>query len=107
MGVGGSNLTGMNMIDVNNSIMIDEQHDFFPKGAFKLIFKIAKIDTNDALFVETDLPELMVDALGRISPLNGENGKNLKKLDFYRKMKFQTVNPKVQFTVMEQFVFLP
>lgn len=41
-------------------------------GAFKLIFKIAKNDSNDALFVETDLPELMVDALGRISPLNGE-----------------------------------
>lgn len=40
-------------------------------GAFKLIFKIAKNDTNDALFVDTDLPELMVDALGKISPLNG------------------------------------
>lgn len=41
-------------------------------GAFKLIFKIAKNDSNDTLFVETDLPELMVDALGRISPLNGK-----------------------------------
>jgi armadillo repeat-containing protein 2 len=40
-------------------------------GAFKLIFKIAKNEQNDTLFIDTDLPELMVDALGKISPLSG------------------------------------
>jgi armadillo repeat-containing protein 2 len=41
-------------------------------GAFKLIFKIAKNEQNDTLFIDTDLPELMVDALGKISPLSGK-----------------------------------
>lgn len=39
-------------------------------GAFKLIFKVAQNDANDHLFYETDLPELLIDGLGRASPID-------------------------------------
>lgn len=86
MGVGGSNLT----------------------GAFKLIFKIAKNDSNDALFVDTDLPELMVDALGRISPLNGSSSFMIIIFHFNKPLFlhiFQMASRRVQFTATEQYGF--
>lgn len=39
-------------------------------GACKLIFKVARSETNDMLFVDSDVPELLVDGLGRASPLD-------------------------------------
>lgn len=38
-------------------------------GACKLIFKVARNEQNDHLFHETDLLELLIDGLGRASPL--------------------------------------
>ncbi|KAL5275402.1 ARMC2 family protein [Megaselia abdita] len=38
-------------------------------GAYKLIFKVAQNDANDQLFYDTDLPELLIDGLGRASPI--------------------------------------
>ncbi|XP_058831103.1 armadillo repeat-containing protein 2 [Topomyia yanbarensis] len=37
-------------------------------GACKLIFKIARNENNDSLFADSDVPELLVDGLGRASP---------------------------------------
>ncbi|XP_058461256.1 armadillo repeat-containing protein 2 [Malaya genurostris] len=37
-------------------------------GACKLIFKIARNENNDNLFADSDVPELLVDGLGRASP---------------------------------------
>ncbi|XP_038109991.1 armadillo repeat-containing protein 2 [Culex quinquefasciatus] len=37
-------------------------------GACKLVFKIARNENNDALFADSDVPELLVDGLGRASP---------------------------------------
>ncbi|XP_050092586.1 armadillo repeat-containing protein 2-like [Anopheles aquasalis] len=39
-------------------------------GACKLVFKIARNEHNDALFMESDVPELLVDGLGRASPID-------------------------------------
>lgn len=39
-------------------------------GAYKLIFKVAQNDANDHLFYENDLPELLIDGLGRASPID-------------------------------------
>ncbi|XP_035791044.1 armadillo repeat-containing protein 2-like isoform X1 [Anopheles albimanus] len=39
-------------------------------GACKLVFKIARNEHNDALFVDSDVPELLVDGLGRASPID-------------------------------------
>lgn len=38
-------------------------------GACKLVFKVARNETNDMLFVDSDVPELLIDGLGRASPL--------------------------------------
>nr|XP_029730291.1 armadillo repeat-containing protein 2 [Aedes albopictus] len=37
-------------------------------GACKLVFKIARNENNDVLFADSDVPELLVDGLGRASP---------------------------------------
>ncbi|XP_055621594.1 armadillo repeat-containing protein 2 isoform X2 [Toxorhynchites rutilus septentrionalis] len=37
-------------------------------GACKLVFKIARNENNDTLFADSDVPELLVDGLGRASP---------------------------------------
>ncbi|XP_062560738.1 armadillo repeat-containing protein 2-like [Armigeres subalbatus] len=37
-------------------------------GACKLVFKIARNENNDLLFADSDVPELLVDGLGRASP---------------------------------------
>jgi hypothetical protein len=37
-------------------------------GACKLIFKVARNEVNDSLFIDSDVPELLVDGLGRASP---------------------------------------
>ncbi|XP_055597073.1 armadillo repeat-containing protein 2 isoform X2 [Uranotaenia lowii] len=37
-------------------------------GACKLVFKIARNELNDALFADSDVPELLVEGLGRASP---------------------------------------
>ncbi|XP_055905580.1 armadillo repeat-containing protein 2 [Eupeodes corollae] len=39
-------------------------------GACKLVFKVARNEANDYLFDETDVPELLIDGLGRASPLD-------------------------------------
>ncbi|XP_053676158.1 armadillo repeat-containing protein 2 [Anopheles nili] len=39
-------------------------------GACKLVFKIARNEHNDNLFMDSDVPELLVDGLGRASPLD-------------------------------------
>ncbi|XP_053686252.1 armadillo repeat-containing protein 2 [Sabethes cyaneus] len=39
-------------------------------GACKLVFKIARNENNDSLFAESDVPELLVDGLGRASPVD-------------------------------------
>lgn len=39
-------------------------------GACKLVFKVARSETNDMLFVDSDVPELLIDGLGRASPLD-------------------------------------
>ncbi|KFB43495.1 hypothetical protein ZHAS_00011300 [Anopheles sinensis] len=39
-------------------------------GACKLVFKIARNEHNDSLFVDSDVPELLVDGLGRASPID-------------------------------------
>ncbi|XP_049541239.1 armadillo repeat-containing protein 2 isoform X2 [Anopheles darlingi] len=39
-------------------------------GACKLVFKIARNEHNDALFMNSDVPELLVDGLGRASPID-------------------------------------
>jgi hypothetical protein len=37
-------------------------------GACKLVFKVARNEVNDTLFIDSDVPELLVDALGRVNP---------------------------------------
>lgn len=37
-------------------------------GACKLVFKVARNEVNDSLFIDSDVPELLVDALGKVSP---------------------------------------
>ena len=37
-------------------------------GACKLVFKVARNEVNDSLFIDSDVPELLVEALGKISP---------------------------------------
>ena len=37
-------------------------------GACKLVFKVARNEVNDSLFIDSDVPELLVDALGRVNP---------------------------------------
>uniref|UniRef100_A0A182YI58 Uncharacterized protein n=1 Tax=Anopheles stephensi TaxID=30069 RepID=A0A182YI58_ANOST len=39
-------------------------------GACKLVFKIARNESNDTLFMDSDVPELLVDGLGRASPID-------------------------------------
>uniref|UniRef100_A0A182QIB9 Armadillo repeat-containing protein 2 n=1 Tax=Anopheles farauti TaxID=69004 RepID=A0A182QIB9_9DIPT len=39
-------------------------------GACKLVFKIARNENNDTLFMDSDVPELLVDGLGRASPID-------------------------------------
>ncbi|XP_055532116.1 armadillo repeat-containing protein 2 [Wyeomyia smithii] len=39
-------------------------------GACKLVFKIARNENNDLLFADSDVPELLVDGLGRASPVD-------------------------------------
>uniref|UniRef100_A0A182TBU1 Armadillo repeat-containing protein 2 n=1 Tax=Anopheles maculatus TaxID=74869 RepID=A0A182TBU1_9DIPT len=39
-------------------------------GACKLVFKIARNENNDNLFMDSDVPELLVDGLGRASPID-------------------------------------
>ncbi|XP_058122747.1 armadillo repeat-containing protein 2 [Anopheles ziemanni] len=39
-------------------------------GACKLVFKIARNERNDSLFIDSDVPELLVDGLGRASPID-------------------------------------
>ncbi|XP_053665003.1 armadillo repeat-containing protein 2 [Anopheles marshallii] len=39
-------------------------------GACKLVFKIARNENNDNLFIDSDVPELLVDGLGRASPID-------------------------------------
>lgn len=38
-------------------------------GACKLVFKVARNEANDALFVDSDVPELLIEGLGRANPL--------------------------------------
>lgn len=38
-------------------------------GACKLIFKVARNETNDALFMDCDVAELLIEGLGRASPV--------------------------------------
>lgn len=37
-------------------------------GAAKLVFKVARNEINDSLFIDSDVPELLVDALGKVTP---------------------------------------
>lgn len=37
-------------------------------GACKLVFKVARNEVNDSLFIDSDVPELLVDGLGKASP---------------------------------------
>lgn len=37
-------------------------------GACKLVFKVARNEVNDSLFIDSDVPELLVDALGKVIP---------------------------------------
>jgi armadillo repeat-containing protein 2 len=37
-------------------------------GACKLVFKVARNEVNDSLFIDSDVPELLVDALGQVNP---------------------------------------
>lgn len=37
-------------------------------GACKLVFKVARNEVNDTLFIDSDVVELLVDALGRVNP---------------------------------------
>ena len=37
-------------------------------GACKLVFKVARNEVNDSLFIDSDVPELLVDALGKVTP---------------------------------------
>jgi armadillo repeat-containing protein 2 len=37
-------------------------------GACKLVFKVARNEVNDSLFIDSDVPELLVDALGKVNP---------------------------------------
>ena len=37
-------------------------------GACKLVFKVARNEVNDFLFIDSDVPELLVDALGKVTP---------------------------------------
>jgi hypothetical protein len=39
-------------------------------GACKLVFKVARNEVNDSLFIDSDVPELLVDALGKVNPTN-------------------------------------
>lgn len=37
-------------------------------GACKLVFKVARNEVNDSLFIDSDVPELLVEALGKVIP---------------------------------------
>lgn len=37
-------------------------------GACKLVFKVARNEVNDSLFIDSDVPELLVEALGKVTP---------------------------------------
>lgn len=37
-------------------------------GACKLVFKVARNEVNDSLFIDSDVPELLVEALGKVNP---------------------------------------
>lgn len=37
-------------------------------GACKLVMSVARNEVNDSLFIDSDVPELLVDALGRVNP---------------------------------------
>jgi hypothetical protein len=37
-------------------------------GACKLVMSVARNEINDSLFIDSDVPELLVDALGRVNP---------------------------------------
>ncbi|XP_037918228.1 armadillo repeat-containing protein 2 isoform X2 [Hermetia illucens] len=39
-------------------------------GACKLVFKVARSETNDHLFADSDVPELLIEGLGRASPID-------------------------------------
>lgn len=38
-------------------------------GACKLVFKVARNEVNDSLFIDSDVPELLVEALGKVTPM--------------------------------------
>lgn len=42
-------------------------------GACKLVFKVARNEVNDSLFIDSDVPELLVDALGNVNPTSEGN----------------------------------
>lgn len=37
-------------------------------GACKLVFKVTRNEVNDSLFIDSDVPELLVEALGKVTP---------------------------------------
>lgn len=51
-------------------------------GACKLVFKVARNEVNDSLFIDSDVPELLVDALGKVNPTT-DGKKNLHLYKFY------------------------
>lgn len=55
-------------------------------GACKLVFKVARNEVNDSLFIDSDVPELLVDALGKVNPTaEGTNvvHANVKKVNVW------------------------
>ena len=57
-------------------------------GACKLVFKVARNEVNDSLFIDSDVPELLVDALGKVNPTAEGNNvvhayANVKKVNVY------------------------
>ncbi|KAK9869486.1 hypothetical protein WA026_003240 [Henosepilachna vigintioctopunctata] len=61
-------------------------------GVCKLLFKIAKIDSNDTLFLHKNVLELFLDALGRSSPLDDSEA----CVYAYGTVKFLSMNNQLQ-----------
>ncbi|KAF2880199.1 hypothetical protein ILUMI_26000 [Ignelater luminosus] len=66
-------------------------------GVCKLIFKVSKSDRNDNLFLEKNILDLFVDALGRCSPL--DDGEAC--VYGYGSVKFLTMNSKLLKRILE------
>lgn len=46
----------------------DHTYSISPAGACKLVFKVARNEVNDNLFIDSNVPELLVEALGKVTP---------------------------------------